>query len=95
MSREAYTVPTSSQGGSSPGTKSPSGQSSSRQAENEKPQQRPYERLPPQNARVTYQCADCSSKVQNGKGERLQCDYCGGWVFHKIKTKTICQFEAK
>lgn len=95
MSREAYTVPTSTEGSSSPGRKSPSNHSPSRQAELAKSQQPAYERLPTQNPRITYQCAECGSRVQNRRGERLQCDFCGGVLFHKMKTKAMCQFDAR
>lgn len=95
MSREAYTVPTTTQGNSSPSRIVSSSQSPSRQTEQTSPQQPAYERLPRAESKVTYICSACATKVTRNKRERLQCDYCGGWVFHKMKTKAVCQFEAR
>lgn len=94
MSREAYTVPTTTQV-SSPTRTVSSSQPPSRQTEHTSPQQPAYERLPRQKPRVTYICSACATKVTRNQDERLQCDYCGGWIFHKMKTKSVCQFEAR
>lgn len=101
MSREAYTIPTTSQS-SSPSRQSPSSQSPSRKIEHNSPQQPAYERLQSENSgKVTYSCIACATKVTSkvtnrpGNRQRLQCDYCGGWSFYKIRTKAICQFEAR
>lgn len=95
MSREAYIVPTATQGSNSPTRPGSPGQPPSHQTEPTSPQKPAYERIPFEGAKVTYMCAACATKVTRNRRERLQCDYCGGWIFHKMKTKAVCQFEAK
>lgn len=94
MSREAYTVPTTTQS-SSPLRTDSSSQPPSAQTEAASPKQPAYERLPRHRPKVTYICAACATKVTRRQNERLQCDYCGGWIFYKMKTKAVCQFEAR
>ncbi|KAI6086283.1 metallothionein-I transcription activator [Hypoxylon rubiginosum] len=80
MSREAYQIPTGSQG--APGGPGGAGQRA------------PFD-MDATNVIIKYICGDCGTDCPLRRNEPIRCKDCGCRVLYKERTKKMVQFEAR
>ncbi|KAH8780116.1 DNA directed RNA polymerase [Diaporthe sp. PMI_573] len=83
MSREGYTVPTGSPGGSF-GAATLAAKPSAFNPD-----------FRDDNAQMKYLCGDCGSSTHLRKADPIRCKDCGCRVLYKERTKRMIQFEAR